>query len=171
MKHFKHRASGHTATYDNGIFTLDGIQHNVASEPDPELWEEVKPEKPKVPTWEDLEEFNGWFITLGSNVAKVVDPKITNVNRKVYPTKHHAEAALAEAQLLQLRDSKFYRNGWKPYARGIQLIPCVVVKSGDIVVEMWGSFYHLFSFQNVETADRFATEQRELLEIWVKKFD
>jgi len=120
-------------------------------------------------TWEKLGKVSGHFINECADIFNAND-KTTHVwHRNIYPTKEHAEAALAEAQLLQLRN--WYRDGWKPTMSKF----CWVILCRKGKLKIWESVYEsdnisLFIFQSKEVAQRFLNEQRELLEVWAKKF-
>jgi hypothetical protein len=126
------------------------------------------------PTWENVvvgEE--GWYV---GGLSKVIKCPITDEDdRNTFPTREHAEAVLAESQLMWLRDH--YRNGWKPEVGK----PCeVVVKRRGVVqtlflMEFQEDDNSLFAFQDKATAERFINEQflneqRPLLETYFKKF-
>lgn len=67
-------------------------------------------EKELPKSWEDLICVNGYYITEDSTVEEVYpNQACTHLNRNIWPTKEYAEASLALAQLLQLRDT--YNDG------------------------------------------------------------
>jgi hypothetical protein len=116
-----------------------------------------------------LGEIKGWYINASSDIGVLTEKFSSSANKNTYPTKEHAEAALAEAQLLQLRN--WYRDGWKPTVNEF----CWYVFKGS--EDLLGSETKyterqilLFSFQSEEVTERFLNEQRELLEVWAKKF-
>jgi len=124
------------------------------------------------PTWEDdAVGKKGWCV---GSLSKIIECPITDEDdRNVFPTREHAEAVLAESQLMWLRDH--YRNGWKPemgdYVSIVCLGACEMVTK--IVIKRLPFFSDcsdLFSFQDNATAERFLNEQRELLETYFKKF-
>jgi hypothetical protein len=120
------------------------------------------------PTWENVAiGKEGWYV---GNLSKIIQCPITDGDdRNTFPTREHAEAVLAESQLMWLRDH--YRNGWKPEVGK----PCeVVVKRQGIktlfLMEFQEDDNSLFAFQDKSTAERFLNEQRPLLEQYFKKF-
>ena len=126
-------------------------------------------EKQEPMTWEKLVEVDGWYIDAYSEIFKIEGCRAFNKNKGIYPTKEHAEAALAEAQLLQLRN--WYRDGWKPTMSKFCWV--IILRKGKL--KIWESVYESdnissFIFQSKEIAERFLNEQRELLEVWAKKF-
>ena len=120
-------------------------------------------------TWEKLVEVDGWYIDAYSEIFRIKGCRAFNKNKGIYPTKEHAEAALAEAQLLQLHN--WYRDGWKPTMSKFCWV--IILRKGKL--KIWESVYESdnissFIFQSKEIAERFLNEQRELLEVWAKKF-
>jgi hypothetical protein len=91
-----------------------------------------------------------------------------NYEALVLPNEY-SESVVAERKLMQLRN--WYRDGWKPDLKD----DCwYVYKSNGgfhiLRTEFSGHQVDLFSFQSEEVAQRFLNEQRELLEVWAKKF-
>jgi hypothetical protein len=123
-------------------------------------------------TWENVAiGKEGWCISLSGHINyNIIASKD---DRSTFPTREHAEAVFAEAQLMWLRDH--YRNGWKPemgeYASIVCLGACEMVT--EIVIKRLPFFSDcsdLFAFQDKATAERFLNEQRPLLETYFKKF-
>jgi hypothetical protein len=72
-----------------------------------------KPKVKKLPeSWEELEEIGGYYIHNSSIILPIDNTLCNHTTRNIFPSKEEAEAALALAQLCQLRDR--YNNGWKP---------------------------------------------------------
>ena len=127
------------------------------------------PTKADPMTWEKLERVEGWFIDDDSKLIGRVYADSFKKNKNIYPTKEHAEAALAEAQLLQLRN--WYRGDWKPKER--ENVYSVVFDGVTTIISsgLYASNPHqFFCFPRRDVAARFMEEQRELLEVWAKKF-
>jgi hypothetical protein len=148
------------------IIEVDGVQYQVR---------EVagQPEPPKVPRWEDLGEIKGYYVNLIGLPTEYQCSYRCELNRNTFPTLQHAEAAIALAQLLQLRDSKFYRNGWKPdwSVENTDLSYSVIIRSGQALIYSSMNLSEIFSFQDQETATRFINDQAELLNIYKQLFD
>jgi hypothetical protein len=149
------------------IIEVDGVQYQVKTF--------TEPEPPKVPKWEDVFQEKGcceghWVDTKG-NIQHMTCGEIANKNKQVYPYEHHAEASIALAQLLQLRDSKFYRNGWKPDWSDSKLKYTPNVTKNGFKVYSSSDIAEHFSFQDEETANRFMNDQAELLNIYKQLFD
>lgn len=126
-------------------------------------------EKQEPMTWEKLGKVSGHYINGSSDIYNGNDFTTHFLHRNIYPTKEHAEAALAEAQLLQLRN--WYRDGWKPALNDYCWY--VYKNQGGLDFRTAKFSEHqvdLFSFQSEEVAERFLNEQSELLEVWAKKF-
>ena len=60
--------------------------------------------------YKELITVNGYYIGVESNIVSITQAVPSNSNKDIFPTKELAEAALALAQLLQLRD--VYNDGW-----------------------------------------------------------
>lgn len=73
----------------------------------------ILPEK-----WEDIEEIEGYYIDSDSCVRNGGKCITIDKNKNVFSTQEEANAALALAQLTQLR--KIYRDGWLPDYRDMQ---------------------------------------------------
>lgn len=140
---------------------IDGVKY----------YRETQPEPPKTPKWENLELVKGWFVNGGSDIVVAGVTDVSPDNRNIFPTHKHAEASIALAQLLQLRDSKFYRDGWKPDWDDQERKYFVSCNEECLIVDWWTSDKQIFSFQNEETTERFIEEQRDLLEIFFGFYD
>ena len=65
-------------------------------------------------SWESLGQIDGWWIMAGSAVHPATSCTTTDYDsRNVFPTKEDAEAAVALAQLCQLRN-RYNGGDWKP---------------------------------------------------------
>ena len=119
-------------------------------------------------TWENVAVGKeGWCVShLGYINYNIISSKD---DRSTFPTREHAEAVLAESQLMWLRDH--YRNGWKPEQDNISwtVIFQFTIGRWQIGKTLQTSDY-LFTFQDEATAERFLNEQRPLLETYFKKF-
>lgn len=132
------------------------------------MHEEEQTTKP--PKWEDLEPINGCFIDKNCDIYDLCGWTTARSSRNTFPTREQAEATIAEAQLLQLRDSKFYRNGWKPdWSDKENKIAVFVDATEGLGIRFAINHIEIWSFQDEKTAERFLNDQRELLEIWAKK--
>jgi hypothetical protein len=124
------------------------------------------------PTWANVAVGKeGWYV---SSVSTIEENTVVNhSDRNTFPTREHAEAVLAEAQLMWLRDH--YRGGWKPEI-GVLTNAVRFGLIGDVVqIHISYLRFHLdetdlFAFQDEATAERFLNEQRPLLKTYFKKF-
>ena len=147
------------------VIEVDGVQYQVR-----EVVGQASP--PKVPRWEDLGEINGYYVNTSSLPTEYQCPYRYDSNRNTFPTREHEEASIALAQLLQLRDSKFYRNGWKPDWSDRDTRKWVITfNKGELRIDSWLTYSYIFSFQDEETATRFMNDQAELLNIYKQLFD
>lgn len=120
------------------------------------------------PKWEDLGKVGGWYIRSSSDID-FYKGTCNKYNKNISPTREGAESKLAEAQLEQLRDSKFYRNGWKPdWNDEDQDRYSIVADADGFCVFKSQKSIEKFTFQDYEIARVFLEDQRELLEIWKK---
>ena len=63
-------------------------------------------------SWEDLKDVTGYFLTEECILKHTGRCRAEQTNKNVFPQEKHAKAAIALAQLLQLRDA--YNDGWVP---------------------------------------------------------
>lgn len=120
-----------------------------------------KKELPK--TWEELKTVKGYYINEDS-VIKNFEGSAVPFNENLFPTIELTEAALALAQLLQLRDR--YNGGWVPnYADTNE--PKFVVSLYKNELEPSSAYLsnHTFSFKTQKLRDEFMKNFRDLLEI------
>jgi hypothetical protein len=62
--------------------------------------------------WEDINEIEGYYIDEDSNIRGASKCAAIFTHKNIFSTQEEAKAALALAQLTQLR--KIYRDGWMP---------------------------------------------------------
>lgn len=123
----------------------------------PEL-EEVLPK-----TWEELGNLDGYYITQEADVIKWrFKPSLIDKNKDTYPTRELAEAALALAQLLQLRDR--YNGDWVADWSDGSWKYSIDVYKGDLYTDVYRGIQKLMHFKTAELRDKFLENFRELLE-------
>ena len=124
------------------------------------VFKETKKELPK--SWEEIERIKGWFVTGDSKLGSLsVLP--TYDARNTFETQEQAEAAVALAQLSQLR--KIYRQGWVPDWNVMKNNKwCINFHEHKAVVSIWGSTHHFLSFQSREIAEEFLENFKDLIE-------
>ena len=125
----------------------------------PELGEEVLPK-----TWEELGELDGYYITQRANIAKWdFKPLLRDENKDTYPTRELAEAALALAQLLQLRDR--YNGDWVADWSDCEDKYVIEIYRGKIDTDVYHGRQKVMRFKTAELRDKFLENFRDLLEI------
>jgi hypothetical protein len=119
---------------------------------------QIKKELPK--TWRELKEINGWYFDQMSTISKYVHGAPLAANKNTFATESQAKAAIALAQLSQLRE--VYRDGWKPELENGKkyVILCEII---ELCKGYAYSISHFLSFQSEEIRDEFLTNFRELI--------
>ena len=123
----------------------------------PELEEEVLPK-----TWEELGRIYGCYIRPDSCI-KDADCFTVSENKTVYPTRELAEAALALAQLLQLRDR--YNGDWVADWSDCEDKYVIEIYRGKIDTDVYHGRQKVMHFKTAELRDKFLENFRDLLEI------
>nr|DAT67997.1 MAG TPA: hypothetical protein [Caudoviricetes sp.] len=118
--------------------------------------------------WEDLDSIEGYYINGQSEIVEYREQKPSNNARCVFPTYEDAEASLAMAQLLQLRNH--YNKGIKfeigqIYEEKLWYVHFNSLDSVEYDIQIGSSnrCYSSLTFVNEETARIFVREQSELL--------
>jgi hypothetical protein len=120
----------------------------------------LKQSKKELPKrWEDLGKIKGWYVTSFSRVD-VQHGESQAVLRQTFATEAQAKAAIALAQLSQLRE--VYRDGWKPELENEYRYIINCEKGGLSRGIVIGHSYFL-SFQSEQLAKEFLTNFRELI--------
>jgi hypothetical protein len=129
-----------------------------------ELIKFKKIEKQLPKRWEDLECIKGYWIDNHCMNRRVDFFGVKSDLKNVFPTKEYAEASLALAQLLQLR--QVYNNGWEPDWTDINQIKfCIMSYENRIDVTSKTQSKLTLSFKEEEIMNLFRKNFRELLEI------
>ena len=81
-----------------------------------------------------------------------------------FASREQAEAAIALAQLSQLRE--VYRQGWEPDWDDFEQLKFVINFDGEneIIVDNWMTFPFFLSFQSKEIRNEFLKNFRDLIE-------
>lgn len=121
-----------------------------------------KKELPK--SWEELENIDGYYV----DNCSVIEPfavigKVDKVDRNIFPTLEEAEAAIALAQLCQLRD--IYNEGWKPNWKNTDTKFVIYFAGEDINTIISEVSHRVLSFKTSELRDEFLKNFRNLIEI------
>ena len=113
-------------------------------------------------TWEDLKYVSGAYISNLSNINTVNSTETIPSAKNIFPTKELAEAALALAQLLQLRDR--YNGDNKGFIFD-KCNYCINVHDNNIN-KCWGGYtQRILAFRTIELRDEFYNNFKDLIEI------
>ena len=122
-----------------------------------------EPKQPELPKrWEDLEHIKGYYVSSTSRVSFLDKEELEHADKNVFATKEQAEAAIALAQLSQLRE--VYRQGWKPDWNDDQMKYCIDHLRNGLGGYATRSFLNFLSFQSPEIRDEFLENFRDLIE-------
>lgn len=123
------------------------------------IFKKIKNELPK--SWGEIKNFKGYYINDNSMLVKVENDIPLHGSRKLFPTLELAEASLALAQLLQLRER--YNDGWKPnWGKNTEKY-CIRVYSNKLEMEICFSGKILFAFKTNELCETFFKNFQDLL--------
>ena len=118
-------------------------------------------EKELPKTWEELQRVEGCYVDNNSGIQHI-QLGTSSSSKNVFASKELAEAAVALAQLSQLRE--IYRQGWEPNWEDDSLNFVIEKYSGKIAGD---SYYHLslfLAFQSREVRDEFLENFKDLIE-------
>ena len=130
------------------------------------VFKEIKKELPK--SWKELEVISGYYVDENSKIssANVYLPS-TNIyvldsHRNIFATEEQAEAAIAIAQLSQLK--KVYNGDWE--ADFTENEPKYVIDfyEGEIRKNCYSNVNRFLSFKDEETRDLFLDNFKDLIE-------
>ena len=113
-------------------------------------------------TWEDLKYISGYYISSCYGIKHSSLINCCKYAKNIFPTKELAEAALALAQLLQLRDR--YNGDNKGFIFGksnycITFFNNSIFKSWDVYTQ------RVLAFRTIELRDEFYNNFKDLIEI------
>lgn len=124
------------------------------------VFKPIKRELPK--TWKELEAVNGYYIEHDCNVMHV-EYETMSCHRNIFATEEQAKAAIALAQLSQLRE--VYRKGWVPdWNNTNEAKYCIIKTSGHLDKSMLWSSAHFLCFQSIQIRDEFLKNFKDLIE-------
>lgn len=113
-------------------------------------------------TWEDLRYISGAYISALSKVITDNSVRTYPSSKNIFPTKELAEAALALAQLLQLRDRYNGDNKGFIYNKDNY---CITFFNNSIF-KCWNSnIQQVLAFRTIELRDEFYNNFKDLIEI------
>ena len=113
-------------------------------------------------TWEDLRYISGAYISNLSNINTINSTETIPSAKNIFPTKELAEAALALAQLLQLRDRYNGDNEGFIFNKNnycITFFNNSIFKSWDVYTQ------RVLAFRTIELRDEFYNNFKDLIEI------
>ena len=113
-------------------------------------------------TWEDLKNIYGYCISSSSEITPSPLRKANNYTKNTFPTKELAEAALALAQLLQLRDR--YNKDNKGFIFGKSNY-CITVSNNSISKSHDSYTQRVLAFRTRELREEFLHNFKDLIEI------
>jgi hypothetical protein len=124
-------------------------------------------------TWEELERVNGFFVTNTSDITSVAAIFISNppdapetFNRNTFVTPEQAQAAIALAQLSQLKE--VYCDGWVPDWQKSEEMKYAIFFAKDLICcDSRIHSHHFLSFPTVKLRDLFLKNFEDL--IWLAK--
>jgi hypothetical protein len=121
------------------------------------VFKPIKKELPK--TWGGLTETEGWYVNGACEIKYVTGTSCEiNAHRNIFVTEAQANAAIALAQLSQLRE--VYRQGWVPSFPN----HVIVQEKGEIVAVRHDYRNVFLSFQSREIRDEFLKNFKDLIE-------
>jgi hypothetical protein len=117
--------------------------------------------------WEDLEYIKGYYVSLTSDVSfwdKEEGEELEDADKILFATKEQAEAAVALAQISQLRE--VYRQGWEPDWNAIEQEKFILIYThrGIFECSVAVNIPNFLSFQSPEIRDEFLENFRDLIE-------
>ena len=125
------------------------------------IYKKKTKEKQLPKTWEELKDIKGYYIDAYS-IVKPVDGYVNDISKNVFPTKELAEAALALAQLLQLRDT--YNDGWTPDWKSYYVKYSIYCDANIITTGNYYEVQEVMTFKTKELRDKFFDNFQSLLE-------
>jgi len=113
-------------------------------------------------TWEELKNISGCYISTFSGITHSSLVNCCNSAKNIFPTKELAEAVLALAQLLQLRDR--YNGDNKGFIFD-KVNYCIIISNNSIYKCLNNYAQQVLAFRTIELRDEFYNNFKELIEI------
>ena len=113
-------------------------------------------------TWEELKNISGYYISSFCGIADSSLVNASNYTKNIFPTKKLAEAALALAQLLQLRDRY---NGDNEGFIFLENNYCIYNNRNSIHFNIYANTNSLLAFRTRELRNEFYENFKDLIEI------
>ena len=112
-------------------------------------------------TWKELERINGFIVEDDTFLEEVGECETEKENRNIFFSKEQAEAAVALAQLSQLRE--VYRQGWVPDWTDTNVKYVIDLVRDEFKFHSVISCNSFLSFQTEEIRDEFLENFRDLI--------
>ena len=124
---------------------------------------EKKSQLPK--KWEELNVISGWYASTASMINRSQGTSTFLENKNIFPTRELAEASLALAQLLQLRDK--YNDGWVGDWKvgNSQRKYSIYYINNEITLDYGYNSNRILCFKSEELRDKFLFNFSNLIEI------
>ena len=113
-------------------------------------------------TWEELKNISGYYISSFCGITHSSLVNCCNSAKNIFPTKELAEAALALAQLLQLRDR--YNGDNKGFIFSENNY-CIIFHDNSIFKCRDNYAKRVLAFRTIELRDEFYNNFKDLIEI------
>ena len=113
-------------------------------------------------TWKDLKNISGYYINSFSEITPSSFIDVSNSAKNTFPTKELAEAALALAQLLQLRDRYNGDNEGFIFNKNNY---CISVYNYNIDKSWHTQIQRVLAFRTKELGEEFYNNFKDLIEI------
>jgi len=110
-------------------------------------------------TWKELVRVSGYFVSGCSDVLEIERREANSNHTNIFYSEEQAEAAVALAQLSQLRE--VYRQGWVPDYKNNKF--AIHFLNGDIVVNEFRPYNVFLSFQSKEIRNEFLENFKDLI--------
>lgn len=114
-------------------------------------------------TWEGLSSISGYYVTPIATVRALHGVYVSDHNKNIFPTREEAEASIALAQLLQLRD--VYNGDWRPDWTDKVDKHCIMICRNHPIVGALYDVQAALAFQSKELAQQFLKNFKDLIEI------
>lgn len=90
-------------------------------------------------SWEELENINGYYVE-NSSIPEyyATSGRVETTDKNIFPSLEEAKAAIALAQLCQLRD--IYNEGWKPDWGNTTIKYIIYIAANKIAVSQYKTF-------------------------------
>ena len=120
-------------------------------------------EKKLPKSWGELGKVKGFYISSNSESRPIISLTVKE-NRNIWPTKEYAEASIALAQLLQLR--QVYNDGWEPdWENDNKSKFCIRYHMNESFADEYNHTHGVLSFKSKELAEEFLINFKDLIEI------